>query len=927
MTFKRIPSPKWFTEVPGARWFRADLHVHTLDDHPGGRAKVPAALSGQWGSPDFLGKVARTFLKAAVAAHVDVIALTPHAAKMGSAPESSAVWAIVDCWNTDNDDDGIPFRDKIYAIFPGFEPSFNVGREGLHLLFLFDPEIGREHYLNAFTLVMGGVDPWNGNELMLSSLHAHEAFEKLRSFRQRQDSPDWSYLVLAPHVDSAKGLFSTQKSQVLGLFQHDEIAALEIGDNQLPDEIIKNKGNWFEDGLRRYRQSLYHASDAYKVATSDAPGEFELGHRVTWIKLAQPRVEALRQAFLASDSRVQIAYTKGGDRTLVERQETPCAMPTNRPWLRSVTISGGVSFFGGMTDGQPITTEFRFNPGLTCIIGGSMTGKSTLLDGLRSYTRADLPKDPTLAQLVQRRAGIFLSGHPTVVLDTPGRVGTDRERWPAVFYTQNELQSLMRDPAAAEEILRGLAGQYRDTIADMTQQIDRIGERLSRMAQTIAQKIHQRSEAEQSAGDAEAAATALESFQKAGTQDLRECEAVTETIQAGGKQAVLTLEPLVSAQRGLQEGAISPESMVRIQLLLGHTTPSDVELLVERAHRNAVIKLDEAKESLLLWQKGLDEVHRQLQALTQSKRLDVERKLVELGYGPERLAEFNALSRKAAFRDSYADALAKLNDELSQEKRQFEQLCAERARLVEQLRAQFDGVMVAVEAQFAGDARIRIRRIENALADSLDAFVKRLQQSGISRWWNGLDPGDRPSPERIYQAFVGRTLVDLKMSATVADRFSESLTEALCYQLRALRSTDRYVFEQRLDNGEFREAERLSGGRRVGLLLTLLLQVEDDRPLVIDQPEDELDNSTLWSTVLPALRKLKARRQILLVTHNANIVVNGDADLVILLEADADRGRVALAGAIEDEHVRQAIVNTVDGGKEAFELRKVKYGF
>ena len=96
---------------------------------------------------------------------------------------------------------------------------------------------------------------------------------------------------------------------------------------------------------------------------------------------------------------------------------------------------------------------------------------------------------------------------------------------------------------------------------------------------------------------------------------------------------------------------------------------------------------------------------------------------------------------------------------------------------------------------------------------------------------------------------------------------------------------------------------------------------------MIDQPEDELDNRFLSDTVLPVLKRLKGRRQIIVATHDANIVVNGDADQVIRLEAMANRGRVAEAGAIDDPAVRDAIVRTVDGGNDAFRLRRLKYGF
>ena len=113
----------------------------------------------------------------------------------------------------------------------------------------------------------------------------------------------------------------------------------------------------------------------------------------------------------------------------------------------------------------------------------------------------------------------------------------------------------------------------------------------------------------------------------------------------------------------------------------------------------------------------------------------------------------------------------------------------------------------------------------------------------------------------------------------------------------------------------------------MSVLLSLLLETNDERPLVIDQPEDELDNRFLIDTVLPALKKLKGRRQVIVATHNANIVVNGDADQVIQLEATANRGRIACAGAIEVPAVRDATVRTVDGGDDAFRLRRLKYGF
>ena len=165
------------------------------------------------------------------------------------------------------------------------------------------------------------------------------------------------------------------------------------------------------------------------------------------------------------------------------------------------------------------------------------------------------------------------------------------------------------------------------------------------------------------------------------------------------------------------------------------------------------------------------------------------------------------------------------------------------------------------------------------------------------------------------------------MSPTVQQTFRESITKSRQRELAALRARDTYLLEMRLDDGSYRQLDELSGGQKISILLSLLLEADDNCPLVIDQPEDELDNHFLWTAILPALKRLKGKRQIVVATHNPNIVVNGDADLVIQLKATAQHGYVAQAGAIEESGVRDAIVQTVDGGDEAFRLRRRKYGF
>ncbi len=101
-------------------------------------------------------------------------------------------------------------------------------------------------------------------------------------------------------------------------------------------------------------------------------------------------------------------------------------------------------------------------------------------------------------------------------------------------------------------------------------------------------------------------------------------------------------------------------------------------------------------------------------------------------------------------------------------------------------------------------------------------------------------------------------------------------------------------------------------------------------PLIVDQPEEDLDNAII-SRVVETIWSAKERRQIIFASHNANLVVNGDAELILhcaYVSADnKSAGHIACAGSIDEQKVCDAIKLVMEGGEQAFELRKAKYGF
>ena len=140
----------------------------------------------------------------AVAQGIEILGLTPHAACIKAG--ISTAWTIVDTWENGNQaSSGRAYRDLIYAVYPGFEPSFADGNNGIHIIFLFDPTVGKERYLNAFSAIMDGRPAYDGKNLNQTLKAPKEAFAGLDD---RLSIGKDNYLVIAPHPLQPSGLLS-----------------------------------------------------------------------------------------------------------------------------------------------------------------------------------------------------------------------------------------------------------------------------------------------------------------------------------------------------------------------------------------------------------------------------------------------------------------------------------------------------------------------------------------------------------------------------------------------------------------------------------------------------------------------------------------------------------------------------------------------
>ena len=124
----------------------------------------------------------------------------------------------------------------------------------------------------------------------------------------------------------------------------------------------------------------------------------------------------------------------------------------------------------------------------------------------------------------------------------------------------------------------------------------------------------------------------------------------------------------------------------------------------------------------------------------------------------------------------------------------------------------------------------------------------------------------------------------------------------------------------------FKTIETGSVGEKSTAILSLLLSA-GEQPIIIDQPEDDLDNQYVYNVVVDLLRRRKFSRQVIIATHNANIPVNGDAELIVALGVRDRLGVVEEAGSIDRPEIKERVSVIMEGSAEAFRLRRERYGY
>lgn len=634
---------------------------------------------------------------------------------------------------------------------------------------------------------------------------------------------------------------------------------------------------------------------------------------------------------------------------LAPSKNTPPVTLSHR--LRSVSILGG--FLDGVT--------FEFADGLNCLIGARGTGKTTALEFVR-YVLDLLPGrdvDPAerkrIELLVERNLGggridveietkdglryvvSRSAGEDPVVLTPQGEPTELTLRCGGVFkadvFSQNEVEGIadralsqlsLIDNFAAEKLaavevelrkLQSLLATSAEQIIPLREKYDALGEEIATLP-----GVEETLKGFAAAPGANAEVINQAHAHKAlRDRERRACEALRRELDEYGE----TL--------GRQVGHVGQQVNLhfRVDLSTGPNGPLMVEArsrLVQAAQeadecvQAACRRLAVAREQLEADMAGLQAAHTK-QELAFRGLLEKHQEAQGQATQRSRLEKLrNELLAKRTARDATTEKLTQLFLQRQTHLQTLSELRDERFAVRAQVAAMInDHLSPAIRVRVVqyGNPLPYQRLLEDALKGA------RLKQNKIAeRIVNAFWPTDLSEAVKASDA---KALMDkAELSRDQADKVLAALGGLkTLFQLETVELHDLPRIELR-DGDTYKDSTVLSTGQKCTAILPILL-LDSANPLLVDQPEDNLDNRFIFEAVVDSIRKTKARRQLIFVTHNPNIPVLGDAERVFVLDSDGTSARKANEGTVDQ--CKQNIVTLLEGGEDAFKARKQRYAY
>lgn len=928
----------------GAHYHRCDFQVHSPRDRQWtGAARVTDEERAEY---------AASLIAACRDKGLDAIAITDH-------HDMAFVRYVRNAAAQETDVEGNPLSDRErIVVFPGIELTLAVPCQAIMLL---DADFEDNRFDAVLTAL--AITPAAPADPKTAQTERLENVDSLKSLKTKLDEHSWlkDRYIIFPNV-SGEGQFSLLRSGMAPKYKDMPFVGgyLDGSKDRLKAgslNILAGK----EKAWGHKRIACIQTSDNRKEDHTD------LGQHSSWIKWASPTAEALRQACLAQESRIS----------------------DSEPSLPSVVITSisvqNSAFLGPL--------ELSFNPQYNALIGGRGTGKSTILEYLR-WALCDQPpaaSDEDAPDYQARRLRLIegtlrpfgatvdvaftVNGVPHQVRRTSKdgsvqiKVGSDEFRGcteseirtllPVQAYSQKQLSNVS---VRLDELARFITAPIRAELGKLERQMGEQEEKLRKSFSTRQrQKTIER--------DIARLLLEIRSYQEQANQIRASLGGLSDAdrhlLELGphydlAEQEIETRKSRLVATRDRLNGLVESISAVgteeSFELPEGFPDQGLVDALLSE-HNALITDIDVALRGIST---RIDEA---LSDEDGSKWSEWEEKVAAY-----REAYNAALERSSAHKDRMDQLkgletkvgvlqreLSSLREELKSYDKAAETYKAEQNRLHD-LRQKRDILIQeqcdALTERSGGAIRAIVHRYSN-----VDRFFTTLKEklSGSNIRANKVEQiarsiVDSEDPHRTWMGTIEdlESLANFDPDAESSDHMPETpflassgATKGDCEKLARKLSSDDWLslslteiesephFQYRSREGEYIDFSNASSGQQATALLRTLLN-QAGPPLLIDQPEEDLDNPVMQE-IVEQVWTAKKRRQIIFVSHNANLVVNGDAELVAWCEyrkvGDQSGGKIAGEGAIDIPEVREAIKRIMEGGATAFNLRREKYGF
>ncbi|MDE0556190.1 MAG: AAA family ATPase, partial [Candidatus Poribacteria bacterium] len=819
-------------------------------------------------------------------------------------------------------------EDRGITIFPGFELSSS---EGIHILCIYPPDtvenqLGR--YLGEFGI----------RDTKPSSTPSPDPFDDILEKVRGQGG-----LAIAAHITNDKGLFKVLTGQSrINAWQNKHLLAVQIPGavEDLPNsvhQIIKNKNP-------DYRRA-HPAGESLAVAAVNArdvvkPEDLTDHSATCWIKMSEATIEGLRQAFLDPESRIRLNPKEGE------------LEPEEHAELVSLAWEGGL--LAGV--------DIHLNPNLNVLVGGRGAGKSTVIESLRYVLglapvgeEADKAHQGIVQQVLKNGTKISLCvrsyrpakreyriertvPNPPVVRDENSQVLDllPKDIFPRIeVYGQHEISELTR----SREKLTHLLDRFVEHDQSLSRRKADVSRELEKTRRSILDVRAELQQIEERLSMLPGLEEKLTRFQEAGLEDrLREqsllvreerlLDSIPERLQPFYEcldllRQALPIDRVFLSSKALQD-LPGREILAGVDEILKHLS-SDTKQVMRQLEEVLERRDGEIANVRSLWndrkrevQNAYEKILRELQqsAIDGEEFIRLRREIEDLRPLRERRSLLRLLENEQL--DQRRNLLAEWEDLKAEEFRLLDQAARD---VNKKLR---DNVQVAVTA--AGNREPLVELLRSEIGGNLATTIEKLKSSDALSLID-LAKTCRDGAEELQEKY-GLTPAQARNIAEAAPEVFMCIEELELPPTTAIQLNTAPYGEPPI----WQALEALSTGQKATAVLLLLL-LESDAPLIVDQPEDDLDNRFVTESIVPRMREEKRRRQFLFSTHNANIPVLGDAELILGLttKGDADIGQAWILsehmGSIDKQSVRALVEELLEGGKDAFETRRLKYGF